>query len=313
VFERDPLKDLSAAIAQDAASAAADFSICVHFETLQQQAITLNADRMQDTMSLIKVAILIALIRVAERGEVHLDERCTFHKEDRRLGTSLISLLDEGLNLSLRDAARLMIIVSDNAATDLCLRRAGGPAGVMKEMSDLGIEGVDIRGTALDWFRALVTSVNPEATAFSAADLYEKGYPPLDHLDYFEKRKAYHFNGGPPFSLASARGMVSMFRAIYQNRAASPQGCILMRKMLREQQMQTMLPRYAFGISCEHKTGNFFPFIASDAGIFTAPNGHVAIMAVMTQRYAGHREGLENVIAHIGARVFAFLQAQPAV
>lgn len=311
VFDARCLDDLRKNIELDATALSAEWSICIDFVRLGET-VEFNADRMQDTMSLIKIAILISMMRLAERGEIDLDARCVLTEDDRRLGTSLISMLDAGLTLSLRDALTLMIVVSDNAATDICLRSIGGPRAVTRELKTLGLGGVEITGDALTWFTALVGSINTATEAYSPSEIFQKGYPRLDHVAYFERRKAYHFEGGQPFSLASSRGMVHLLRSIFRNEAASAENCNFMRKVLRAQQMQTMLPRYAFGITCEHKTANFFPFIASDAGIFTAPNGHVAIMAVMTQRYSGHRDHIENVIARIGQRVFTVLQSLPS-
>jgi beta-lactamase class A len=262
-------------------------------------------------MSLIKLAILVTMMRRADRGELDLGQRLRVKSNDRRLGTGILSLLDPDLEVSLMDALKLMIIVSDNAATDLCLAAIGGPSAVAEEMTVLGMNEIEIMGDALTWFRALVCSINEAATEFSPSELFERGYPPLDPESYFAARERYHFGGGRPFSLASPRGLVALLKGVWTATIASEEGCGVMRKILKEQQMQTLLPRYSTGVTAEHKTGNFFPFIANDAGIFTAMNGNAAIMCVMAQRYRGHRERLEEVIARIGLLVFSYLNVQP--
>jgi beta-lactamase class A len=85
--------------------------------------IAINADAMMDTMSLIKVPLLVSLMRRVDRGEVDLGRRITLAEDQKRLGTGILRYLEAGANFSLRDAAWLMEAVSDNSATDICSRR----------------------------------------------------------------------------------------------------------------------------------------------------------------------------------------------
>ena len=137
--------------------------------------IGIDADRMIDTMSLIKVPILVALMRRVDRGEVDLGRRITLEEDHKRLGTGVLRLFDAGASFTLHDAARIMIVVSDNTATDLCLEAAGGVDGVNACLSELEIKGVRVTGTALDWFRALASSMDPELGLHSAGGAFSAG------------------------------------------------------------------------------------------------------------------------------------------
>jgi beta-lactamase class A len=50
--------------------------------------------------------------------------------------------MEEGLDLSLHDAAMLMIILSDNTATDICYDAIGGPSKVNEAMQRLGLTSI---------------------------------------------------------------------------------------------------------------------------------------------------------------------------
>ena len=63
--------------------------------------IGIDADRMIDTMSLIKVPILVALMRRVDRGEVDLGRRITLEEDHKRLGTGVLRLFDAGRELHL--------------------------------------------------------------------------------------------------------------------------------------------------------------------------------------------------------------------
>jgi beta-lactamase class A len=142
-------------------SIAAEWGIYVRFLDNGDE-IAINADAMMDTMSLIKVPILVTLMRRVDRGEIDLNKKITLEEDHKRLGTGVLRHFDAGATLSLRDAARMMEVVSDNTATDICLDAAGGVDSVNSTMRELGIDELKMTGTALDWFRALGGSMEQE-------------------------------------------------------------------------------------------------------------------------------------------------------
>lgn len=90
--------------------------------------IRIGADAEIATASTIKVPILIELYRRAEAGEVDLDEPLPVTPAVRVLGSGVLRELSDGVALSIRDHATLMIVVSDNVATNLLIDRLGIPA-----------------------------------------------------------------------------------------------------------------------------------------------------------------------------------------
>ncbi|MEP7105822.1 MAG: serine hydrolase, partial [Chloroflexota bacterium] len=76
--------------------------------------------------STIKVFVLGELHRQAEAGRLDLDrDHVTMRAEDIATGSGVLKDLTAGLRLSLRDAATLMVTVSDNTATNLLIERVG--------------------------------------------------------------------------------------------------------------------------------------------------------------------------------------------
>lgn len=85
-----------------------------------------KADEPMPTASLIKLPIMVASYERAAVGQLDLKKRVTFRETDRTPGSGILSQqFSDGLELSLRDAIRLMIAYSDNAATNLVLRELG--------------------------------------------------------------------------------------------------------------------------------------------------------------------------------------------
>jgi len=95
--------------------------------------------------SLIKLPLLVLALRSAERGELDLGERVPLAAEHRASGSGLLQDLDPGLSPSWRDLLTLMIVVSDNLATNLVLARLGLGA-VNAALPDLGMPHTRLEG-----------------------------------------------------------------------------------------------------------------------------------------------------------------------
>jgi beta-lactamase class A len=75
------------------------------------------------TASTIKVHLLVALVKLHLDGSIDLDERVEV--TDRLAGSPVLGCLDDSMELSWRDLANLMIIVSDNTATNMIIDLVG--------------------------------------------------------------------------------------------------------------------------------------------------------------------------------------------
>lgn len=82
------------------------------------QTFTVNPDRVFPSASVIKIPILAALFNLAEEGKVNLEDEITIKPENRVGGCGVLSELNPNLRLTVLDVATLMIIQSDNAATN---------------------------------------------------------------------------------------------------------------------------------------------------------------------------------------------------
>ncbi|MDX1926853.1 MAG: serine hydrolase [Pirellulaceae bacterium] len=110
------------------------------------------------TASLIKLPVMIEAYRQVEAGKVSLDERIELRKEDMVQGSGILTThFSPGTTLSLRDAIRLMIVYSDNTATNLVVDAIGLPA-TTKTMNALGFPETQLHAKV---FRG-DTSIAPE-------------------------------------------------------------------------------------------------------------------------------------------------------
>ena len=98
------------------------------------------ADEPRKAASTIKIAILIALFRAIDAGNLRLDERRPLREADKVPGSGVLKALGTGLPLSLHDLAHLMIAISDNSASNMLIDAVGLDA-VNAAIGDLGCTG----------------------------------------------------------------------------------------------------------------------------------------------------------------------------
>jgi beta-lactamase class A len=83
-----------------------------------------------------KVPIAVQVLHLVDEGKLRLDRMIEIRQRDIHPGSgTLPRLFDKpGLALSVRNLLELMLLISDNSATDVLLRLAGGPEAVTARM-----------------------------------------------------------------------------------------------------------------------------------------------------------------------------------
>lgn len=97
------------------------------------------------TASTIKAAIVAEVHAQAVEGRLSLDEAVTIEEGDQVGGSGVLAHLRPGHTLTLTELATLTMKVSDNTASNLLLRRVGGPGAVNRRMQEeWGMPGTTI-------------------------------------------------------------------------------------------------------------------------------------------------------------------------
>jgi len=87
--------------------------------------VAMNADRPVQTASVIKLTILFEAMAQVRSGKAHWDEKLTLAKGEGVSGSGVLTFFDTPLTLTLKDVLTMMVIVSDNTATNLAIDRFG--------------------------------------------------------------------------------------------------------------------------------------------------------------------------------------------
>jgi beta-lactamase class A len=103
----------------------------------------LNADERVRTASTIKIAVMIEAYARVAAGKLKWTDELILTKEKKVGGSGILNELSDNLHLTLRDAVNLMMILSDNTATNLVLDVLTTDA-VNARMESLGIKNIKI-------------------------------------------------------------------------------------------------------------------------------------------------------------------------
>jgi Beta-lactamase class A len=259
--------------------------------------------------SVSKVPILVAAYRRAEEGALDLAERVTLTDACRGFGSGLLNFFDSGLNPTVRDLLHLMIIVSDNAATDLVLERVGGPAAVTAVMRDLGITDIRVDRTIAqllgDYFIALDPGL--EGMRYGEWDARCDGIEGLrERSEDLEVVREAVNRATEGRDLSSPHAMARLCALIAQDGCASAESCAAMRDILGRQQLNGRLPRHlpAFW-RFPHKTGTLGSgAVVNDAGILYHHGEPVAAVAAFCRDMRDPVSDTETRLARVGRAVW---------
>lgn len=269
-----PLERLEANILRITRSVNATWGIYLKcLETGEE--IALNADQQMDTMSVIKIPLMVEAFRQIEEGKFALTDRITLTDAMKRPGTGIIRSLDAGAVLTVKDMLTLMIIVSDNTATDVMYDKVGGIDAVNRLMASYGLKSIKATGTADTWFKAIAASPN---------------------------RDQFHLEAKSPFGLSSPREMGKLLEKIEKGEAVSKKASEQMLQMMRGQVYSSRLPKYVTGFRVPHKTGDFLPYIGNDVGILES-RGRNVVLSMFTARHFGVGAQLEDAIGRVAELV----------
>ncbi|HET6501171.1 MAG TPA: serine hydrolase [Amycolatopsis sp.] len=108
------------------------------------EVVTHDADRVLPTASVIKLAVLAEVFRQDATGPLSLREKIALDEGNRVGGSGVLKDLSPGVVLPVLDYATLMIVVSDNSATNTLIDLVGGVGPVNGFMRELGLDTITL-------------------------------------------------------------------------------------------------------------------------------------------------------------------------
>jgi beta-lactamase class A len=251
----------------------------IYADDLKGRVVAINADEEFETASTIKSFILADLFLQVHEGTKSLTELLAYEQENYINGSGLLKSLEVGTTLSAKNMATLMIIVSDNIATNILIDYLG------LDHINAAIRGLGFTKTTL--FRKLIE------------DSPDESWPPL--------------------GVTTPREYGQLFAMIARDELASPEACAQMIEIFKRQYYNSTLtnwlpPYYLdednFGddgtqIYVASKSGSMAE-CRNDGGIIGTPYGKY-VLSILTKDFHDRQYHREHESHVYGARVSRLL------
>ena len=112
--------------------------------------VDLNGSTTFSAASIIKVPILVAFFQDVEQNKIQLDETLVMQEQDVAGGSGNMRLGKIGDQYSALETARKMIVISDNTATNMLIRRMGGIDHLNRRFRSWGLTATALRNPLPD-------------------------------------------------------------------------------------------------------------------------------------------------------------------
>jgi beta-lactamase class A len=264
-----------------------------HLETGER--VSHNADTVFFTASTLKVPLLVELYRQVDAGIIDVNQRIDLTDALRVPGSGVLKELAAGLQPTVHDLALLMIIISDNTATDILYNRVGGD-NINNTMRQLGLTHTHIPMPC----RELLYSItgldvkNPAHTYQLASDRLKEREFVLEG-DGFSEEKS---------DVSSPNDMCHLLELIYEGDILSSQSREAVLDILKRQQLSTVIPHaLPSGTVVAHKTGSYRS-VRCDVGIVFSPTGPYTVAIMAKQITDGDRLSVDASLAAISKAVY---------
>lgn len=270
----------------------------------------------------VKLAFLIELFRQAQEGKLSLDEQVIYTEEDVRDGSPLFNFVKPGSPVSLRVLAEAMIQQSDNAASDMIVRRVGidnvnaglaklgftgfGPITSLLDVRRLAYSAMDVRIEKLkpSEVRALGFAKGGEARAMKLAQLLGELPGTYTSADMDAAFDRYYASGHNSASMESAGALLEALALgkVVSATASKTMVDIMLGTQTGGRRLPARLPA---GTPIAHKTGTQYRRLC-DLAIMYMPDARPVVCAVCVKTGKSQGKG-EDVMARIGKKIYDLL------
>jgi beta-lactamase class A len=259
----------------------------VHVRALADGAeIALGADQPVVMASTFKVFIALEVQAQASAGLLDLSAQIEISSAAHTYGSTGVSAMKYPVRLSLHDLCTLMLAVSDNAATDLLIARAGlenvraraAACGCRETVivSDLK-DSFDDFAREMDFAKYADLFAAQNGAGGQAAKARATDQAKIDRARLIDPRQT---------SRTTPRDMTAFMASVWADRGAPAEACAWLREALHNQVARRMEGAVPDGGRLAAKSGSFLGRVRNEVGVITYPDNAAYAFAVFTRAHA---------------------------
>lgn len=259
---------------------------------------SLNGDKAYPSASVFKLFVLAELFRQIKNGKFSLNQRMILDEKYISVGSGVLRELNPGMNLTVKDYATLMMIISDNSSADFLFHLVG-PENIKKNV----LEPLNLCKTRCD---------------LDCNDLIGVSYDikpgvKLKNEDMSSKDRRLHpaFTGElPENDETSPLDTTRMLKFIYENKWLGEEWDSEMVSILKKCQTNQRIPKYLpEEVRVGHKTGTLDK-VVNDVGIVYTPKGAYILCMFYNGNLATQEEYDSNENGRFGEEILAHLSKE---
>lgn len=205
---------------------------------------SLRADDPVRTASTIKLPIMAEVFRQVAAGKVKWSGELILSKDKKKSGSGILFEFSDDSKLDLRTAMHLMIVVSDNSATNLVLDKVTSDS-VNEFMAQLGLKNTLSMRKVFGGGDSKALTSNPDNKAFGLGK-------------------------------SSPRDMVRLLEMLEKGEVVSKEASAEMIAILKRQQLKDGIGRGLTTVESASKSGAL-DALRSDVGVIYTPRGRIAM------------------------------------
>lgn len=293
----------------------------IHIETNQR--VAFNGNTPFFMASTIKVPIAIALLQRVDQKQDSLNRvvRLTSNNSTPGSGALDYMLEKKPLKLSLRRLLNLMLVVSDNTASDVILQQVNGPYGVTAKLNQMGFHSILVRRSILQMYIDAHGGDYALMRQPHTATTLERS---LNQIAMPKQIAAWKEFQNDLRDSTTPNDMAALLAALYRGKLLSSENTKLLLHVMQQcrtgnNRIKGLLPSKT---AVAHKTGTWsiyskaflttpdskqlFRFV-SDIGIVTLPKnkGHIAIAIYVKSTSVSDYER-SKVIAAVSKKIYDY-------
>ena len=288
----------------------------IHIESGRE--LFVNGSEPFPMASTFKVPVAVELLTRVQAGTVRLDSMITLRPSDLHPGSGTLTGLfnDPGVSLSVHNLLELMLLISDNSATDIVLRVAGGAPAVNSRLRELGITGIHVARPTIQLIADAVgvKDLGPESTwSLARFDSLRQAVTPAERdaarTAFYQDRR----DTATPEAMARLLALIQRGLAIrtsqgQQSRFGSQLIDIMLRCETGAARLKGLLPP---DIPVYHKTGSLGIGVANDVGVIDLPDAGHLVVAVFVKESTRDVAAQERTIAQIARAAYDYFTFNP--
>ena len=242
---------------------------------------TVNGDKQIPACSMFKIWLLLALFKMAERGQVSLEEEWPFAEGDKSRGSGILASLRPGFSMQLWNYVYLMMAHSDNSTTDKVLRFVTADRVRKEVLKPLDLAGTTVEVSCQEMLDTAYSTANPDG------EMQAPGLPSYRMTPFYLGKTANN--------LTTPNDVLKTFSALLDGRILNAEWTQKTVDLMSLCETNSRIPRLLPGkkrLKIAHKTGSC-DRICNDGGILFTKKG-VYMLVLM---YNGNTASEEEYIA----------------